>query len=148
MAKKAAGSLRPLKTRDRRQPGRRHPFPVRLLDGLATGLGRVPRLVRMVIAGVIAACVTAALGVALFSVLYLLPSSRLPQDILLIVWAALMLVGALMYWVGWRVLLGFDLEGQRLQPTRAAALWVVFGLAVFAGLVAFGAYTAITAAQP
>jgi type VI protein secretion system component VasF len=46
------------------------------------------------------------------------------------------------------VLLGFDLEGQRLQPTRAAALWVVFGLAVFAGLVAFGAYTAITAAQP
>ena len=104
------------------------------LDRLAEWLARQSRLVRSIIAGLIALVITGAGAIVLYGFLISLPSGSLnigslnPGSILLIGLVALVIVGFVLYWVGWRVLIGFDFSDHPVQPGRPAALWVLFGL--------------------
>jgi hypothetical protein len=128
--------------------------PKPALDRLADWLARQSRLVRSIIAGLIALVVTGAGALLLYGFLISLPSGSLnigslkPGDILLIGLIALTVIGFILYWVGWRVLIGFDFSEHPLQPGRPAAVWVMFGLiALIATLILVTVY-AITAVAP
>lgn len=146
MVKKSAASMRPLKTRlsasSRRgatggDDSRRPPPYLRLMEALADWLAGRSRLVRMLLAGVIAALITGVIGLVAFDLVLRLPAASLPPDILTYMVAALAVLGMLFYWVGWRVLVGFDFGEERLRPGYAAVIWLLFGLVIL--LVATGA---------
>ena len=55
--------------------------------------------------------------------------------------------GLFIYWVSWRLLVGFDMGDEPLTPGRVAARWVMLGMAVFlVSLVASVAGLAVCAA--
>jgi hypothetical protein len=45
------------------------------------------------------------------------------------------------YWVGWRIMIGFDRGDTVLEPGRAASLWVIFGLLVLIMMLILTAFT-------
>jgi hypothetical protein len=109
------------------------------LDRLALWLGRQSRAVRIILAGLIAAVTTGAVALLLFGLLLSLPPEKLylgpitPDNISAVLLILLAAVGFLFYWVGWRVLVGFDLDETPTQPGRAGALWLVFGAVMLIG---------------
>jgi hypothetical protein len=124
------------------------------LDTLATRLNGMPRLVRMLISGLIAALVTGVVGVTLFSGLFQIPPERLrfwfitPDNVGTVLLTVLCVVGFFLYWVGWRVLLGFDFGDDPFTVTRAGALWVVFGVLVFVAALAWSIVSTLIATGP
>jgi hypothetical protein len=154
MAKKSASSMRPLKTRmsaiSRRSAagddGPRQPPPyLRAVDALAGWLAGRSRPVRMLLAGVIAALITGVIGLVAFDLVFRLPVAGLPRDILFYMVLALAVLGMLFYWVGWRVLVGFDFGTERLRPGYAAVIWLLFGLVVLLAATSAGINAVIEA---
>ncbi|MCC7207098.1 MAG: hypothetical protein IT323_07330 [Anaerolineae bacterium] len=100
-------------------------------------LARRSRAVRVLLAVVVATVLTGAIALLLYGVLFQLPPAQLVlgpingQNILTVTVTALALGGLAIYWVSWRLLVGFDLGAEPLTPGRAAARWVLLGLAVF-----------------
>ncbi|MBX3084080.1 MAG: hypothetical protein KF716_20770 [Anaerolineae bacterium] len=125
------------------QPPPREP----IIDRLANWLGRWPRLLRMLLNLIIAAGLTGVIGLGVFSLLYRLPPDRLPLNTTSLVLLALSVVGIVLYWVGWRVLIGFNWEATPHQPGRAALLWVLFALLVFIATAALAIASAIDASK-
>ncbi len=125
-----------------------------VVDRLAGWLAHRSRLVRSIIAGLIALVVTGAGAVLLYGFLIALPSGSLnigslsPTDILLIGLIFLVVLGFVLYWIGWRVLIGFDFGDRPLEPGRPAALWVLFGVIALALTVILVSIYAITAMGP
>jgi|GEM_PF-946950 hypothetical protein len=106
------------------------------LDRLARWLARRSRLARSVIAGLVALVLTGALGVFIYGFLFALPVGSLnigslkPADLVTGLFMVLAVIGLVLYWVGWRVLIGFDFGETALEPGRPAAIWVLIGVAV------------------
>src|SRR5690349_14971974 len=121
---------------------RRTNFPIRtakpqetprepLIDRASNWLGSWPRVLRMLLNLVISAGLTGVVGLGLFSLLYLLPPDSLPLNTTTLVLIGLSILGIVLYWVGWRVLIGFNWEATPHRPGRAALIWVLFSLLVF-----------------
>ena len=118
-----------------------------LLDHFAGWLGSKSRLVRSVIAAIIALILTGALVLVSYGILLSLSSKELltflsdhPESLTIIL-VVLVIVGMGLYWVGWRVLIGFDRGEAVLEPGRSAAIWVVFGLLVLLMVLIFSIIT-------
>jgi hypothetical protein len=137
---------------------RRTNFPIRtaqsqtpprlpLFDRMATWLGNWPRVLRVLLNLVISAGLTGVVGLGLFDLLYRLPPDRLPMNTTTLVLIGLSVLGLVLYWVGWRVLIGFNWEGTAHQPGRAALIWVLFSLVVFIATIAISIASVIEASK-
>lgn len=106
------------------------------LDTLAHWLSQRSRLARSMIAGLVALVLTGALGLLIYGLLFSLPVGSLnigslkPMDLITVLLIALTVIGLALYWIGWRVLIGFDFGETALKPGRPAAIWVLIGVAV------------------
>src|SRR5437016_3652190 len=104
------------------------------VDRLADWLARQPRLLRSILAGLVALAVTLVIALIVYGFLISLPPGSLnigstsSYDVVTIALSLLVVLGLVLYWVGWRVLVGFDLGDTPLRPGRPAALWVLAGL--------------------
>jgi hypothetical protein len=124
------------------------------LDRLARWLARRSRLARSVIAGLVALVLTGALGVFIYGFLFALPSGSLniaslkPTDLVTGLLVVLAVIGLALYWVGWRVLIGFDFGETALEPGRPAAIWVLIGVAVLIITVLIAVINTLVALSP
>lgn len=138
---------------------RRTNFPIRtanpqspprepITDRVADWFGRWPRLLRMLLNLIISAGLTGVVGLGLFSLLYRLPPDSLPTNITTLVLIGLSILGMILYWVGWRVLIGFNWDAANPhRPGCAALLWVLFALLVFVGTAAIAIASAVEASK-
>jgi hypothetical protein len=123
------------------------------LDRFAVWLGQQSRLTRSFLAGLVALSVTGAIALVIYSVLMGLSAGNYTMyvlsrvDILTVLLVVFFIIGLALYWVGWRVLIGFDLGETALQPGRPAALWVAFGLIVLVVTVITTALVTLSALQ-
>src|SRR5947209_5218591 len=100
------------------------PKPKGFLERTADWLGRRSRLVRILISALIAIAISVAIGILLYSSLDNVPVSQTGLTVILVVLAV---IGFGLYWIGWRVMVGFDFDENPLQPGVAAAIWICFG---------------------
>ena len=136
---------------------RRRPVTTRYLtptrppiDRLAGWLAARSRLVRVLLALFISGALTISLTIFLFGLLTGTDPNRLPgggNSFVIILLIVAFGSGVAFYWVGWRVLVGFDFEDKPLRPGRAAAWWLIISLIILI-LTTFGALSsALTAIQ-
>lgn len=124
------------------------------VDRVQQWLTRRSRLTRVILAVVVATVLTGAIALLLYGVLFQIPPSQLvfgpvnEQNIFVVSITVLVVAGLFMYWVSWRLLVGFDLGSEPLIPGRAAARWVQFGLAVLLVTFVAGAVALINALGP
>jgi hypothetical protein len=124
------------------------------IDRLASWLARRSRATRLVIAGLIAVGLTGVTAYLVYGFLISLPLSSLsigqttPWDYVMVLLVVLVIAGFVYYWIGWRVLIGFDFGDTPLIPGRPAALWVMFSLAVFALTLCLIALYTMVAVSP
>ncbi len=108
-----------------------------ILDRLAEWLAGRSRLIRSIIAALVALAVTGAITILLYSFLMGLPPGSFEigaittTNIVTFALIVLTIIGVALYWLGWRVLIGLDLRQDPVRPGRAAAAWVLFGIVVF-----------------
>ncbi len=128
--------------------------PQPTLDRLSAWIGRRSRLVRSILAGLIALTLTGALGLVLYTFLFSLSPASLnfgpinENNILPASLTVLLVIGVVFYGIGWRLLIGFDLGRATVQPGRSAANWLLFGTIVFCVTVFLVIWAAATAAAP
>jgi hypothetical protein len=125
------------------QPPPREP----IIDQAANWLGNWPHALRVVLNLVISAGLTGVVGVGLFSLLFRLPPESLPLNTTTLVLIGLSVIGIVLYWVGWRVLIGFNWEATPHRPGRAAIVWILFSLFVFIATAAIAIAAAIDASK-
>ena len=129
---------------------RHHKPPI---DRFGAWLGRRSRAARSVIAIVIAMILSIGLTLALYGALLNADPNRLKfgplnaDNLPFVLVVFVVIAGGAFYWVGWRVLIGFDFEDEALEPGRPAALWVLLGVAAFVLTLAFGGIQLIIALQ-
>lgn len=124
------------------------------VEAVQTWLARRSRLARVGLAVIVATVMTGAIALLLYGVLFQIPPSQLvfgpinQQNLLTVSVTVLAVVGLIIYWLSWRLLVGFDLGAEPLTPGSAAARWVLLGLAVFLVTFIAGAAALITALGP
>ena len=123
-------------------------------EGMQGWLARRSRLARIGLAVVVATVLTGAMALLLYGVLFQIAPSQLvfgpvnEQNILAVSVTILAVGGVFIYWVSWRLLVGFDMGDEPLTPGRAAARWVMLGMAVFLISLVAGAVALINALGP
>ena len=136
-------SRRPVPTRYATRPRTQPP-----IDRLANWLATRSRPLRILIALLISGALTISVTVFLFGLLSGADPNRLPgsADTFVIILLIVSLgAGIAFYWVGWRVMLGFDFEDQPLRPGRAAAWWLIAGIVLLI-LTLFGVFSSTLSA--
>jgi hypothetical protein len=119
------------------------------IDRLANWLGSRSRLLRSVMAAFIALVITGTIALIEYSyVLTLSPTSPIYAMLDTPAWLTinvliLALIGMTLYWIGWRLMIGFDLGEVPLRPGRAAAAWLLFGSILFITTCIFSAITVL-----
>lgn len=111
---------------------------VTLLDRIANWLDGLPRLVRALLSAIVSTFITGAIAVLLFGALLRLSAEQIGSNTLSIVTFGLLGIGILFYWIGWRVLIGFDMSETPFEVGRAGAWWVIFGFVSFIAVVILG----------
>jgi hypothetical protein len=117
-------------------------------------LVRRSRLARIGLAVAVATVLTGAMALLLYGVLFQIAPSQLvfgpvnEQNILAVSVTVLAVGGLFIYWVSWRLLVGFDMGDEPLTPGRVAARWVMLGMAVFLVSLVAGAVALINALGP
>ncbi|MHB8628296.1 MAG: hypothetical protein ACYDBJ_04200 [Aggregatilineales bacterium] len=123
------------------------------IDRFSAWLGHRSRAARSVIAITVAMILSIGLTLALYGALLNADPNRLKfgplnaDNLPFILLVFVVVAGAAFYWVGWRVLIGFDFEEQPLEPGRPASLWVLLGLAALLLTLIFGGIQLILALQ-
>ena len=123
------------------------------IDRFGGWLGQQSRLVRSLIAIGVAMTLSVGLTLALYAALLNASPNRLTfgplgaDNLPVILLLFVIIAGAAFYWVGWRVLIGFDFEDEPLEPGRPAAWWVLIGVAAFVLALTFGGIQLILALQ-
>ena len=108
---------------------------------------------RSIIAAIVALILTGALVLFTYGLLLSLKSNDFlvfmsdHPETLTVLLVILVIVGMALYWVGWRVLIGFDRGETVLEPGRAAALWVIFGIVVLLTVIILAIFTIADALQ-
>jgi hypothetical protein len=123
-----------------------------MLDRFADWLNRQARAVRILIAAVLTAGLVLSLAVLMFRVLFNLPpnqfSPETTQNLGTLLIGVFGVGGIGLYWVGWRLLVGFDFGETPLRVGRAGVLWVLFCLGVFALMLVVAFFWVAEASQP
>lgn len=99
------------------------------LDRIAAWLGHLSRPIRILIAAILALLITLAAAVLTFGFLFSLNARQFgsnPSTIIVPTIIGLTAIGFISYWIGWRVLVGFDFGQEPLHPGRPAARWLIF----------------------
>jgi hypothetical protein len=128
--------------------------PAPPIDRLARWLARRSRIARLLIAALIAVGLTGVTALLLYGFLIALPPGSLsigqtqPADFLVVALLLVTAAGFVYYWIGWRVLIGFDFGEERLTPGRPAALWVLVSLAILVFTLCLAALYALSAVAP
>jgi hypothetical protein len=152
MSKKSAPRRVPAKAASTTQARPQAPAPP--IDRLANWLARRSRATRLAIAGLIAVGLTGVTALLLYGFLIALPPGSLnigqttPSTYLMVTLILVVIVGFVYYWIGWRVLIGFDFGDTPLTPGRPAALWVMFSLAVLVFTLCLIALYTLSAIAP
>jgi hypothetical protein len=152
MSKNNAPRRVPDKAARTTKTSRQAPLPP--IDRLANWLARRSRFVRLAIAALIAVGLTGVTALLLYGFLIALPQGSLnlgqtqPSDFLIIVMILVVVAGVVFYWIGWRVLIGFDFGDRPLVPGRPAALWVLISLVVLAFSLCLVAVYTLSAVAP
>jgi uncharacterized membrane protein len=127
---------------------------VHWVDQLVRWIQRRSRTVRIILCALIALIFTAGFGLVLYGSLLNTDPRRLnffgvinAQNLPFYVLILLCVAGMVFYWAGWRVMVGFDMGDEPLQPGRAAAVWVLAGLAMLVFVLFFGGLAAFNAIQ-
>jgi hypothetical protein len=124
------------------------------VDRLAKWLARRSRVARLLIAALIAVGLTGVTALLLYGFLIALPPGSLsigqtnPSDFLVVALILVTAAGFAYYWIGWRVLIGFDFGEEPLVPGRPAALWVLVSLAILVFTLCLATLYAISALAP
>lgn len=92
---------------------------------LANWLGRRSRAMRILLAALAALILTAALALLLFNSLFRIRPDQLNVTLANAMLLGTALLGLASYWLGWRLLVGFDFGESPLQVGKAAALYVL-----------------------
>jgi hypothetical protein len=109
---------------------------------------------RLLIAALIAVGLTGVTALLLYGFLIALPPGSLsigqtnPSDFLVVALILVTAAGFVYYWIGWRVLIGFDFGEEPLVPGRPAALWVLVSLAILVFTLCLVALYALSAVAP
>jgi len=123
------------------------------IDRLGSWLSQRSRLVRTVIAASIALVLTAALVLLVYAYLLNVGPDSLSRylgehlELITIGLIIFTIIGLGFYWVGWRLLIGFDLSDETVEPGRGAALWVMFAFFVLITMLVMMIFTTIAALQ-
>src|SRR5689334_23074494 len=107
------------------------------IDRAADWIGKQTRPIRSFLAAFVA--LTLAGTAALLEYNYLVqvePGNPLfsmmeNPGFLLVNLIILAVLGLVLYWIGWRLMIGFDSGDTPLKPGRAAAVWLLVGFLVF-----------------
>jgi hypothetical protein len=124
------------------------------IDRLALWIGQRSRFVRLLICFGVAGILTIDLAALLYGALLNANPNKLnngPLNSTTLTYVLLFFVtiaGVVLYWLGWRTLIGFDGDDEPMQPGRPAAVWLIVGLVALALTVIFGGLTLIYALQP
>ncbi len=123
------------------------------LDRITDWLGRRSRFARVLICIGVAAVLTVDLSALLYGALLNANPNKLnfgPLNADNLSYALLFFVviaGFALYWLGWRTLIGFDLDNDPLAPGRMAAVWTLLGLVAFILTLGLGSLTLVYALQ-
>jgi hypothetical protein len=107
---------------------------VDLLARLATWLGRRSRALRIVLAALAALILTAVIALLLFSLLFRVRPDQIDVALANALLLGTAIAGVAFYWLGWRLMVGFEFSETPLQIGKAAALYVLLS-----ALIALGA---------
>ncbi len=105
-----------------------------LLTRLATCLGKRSRPLRIVLAALAALILTAVIALLLFSMFFRARADQIDVALANALLLGTAIIGAAFYWLGWRLMVGFEFSETPLQIGKAAALYVLFS-----ALLALGA---------
>lgn len=113
----------------------------------AARLGSLSRFLRIVIAALMALIFTAAAALLVYNVLFQIRPDQITdaQALLTGTLIGLAVFGFGLYWLGWRLLVGFDFGETPLQPGPAAAIYVLFGLITLIVMVVLAAFAVVEA---
>lgn len=112
------------------------------------------RFLRILIAAFVATVLTGTLAIVTFGVLFSIQPSDLESgvvnadNILSLTLTVLLVIGVGLYWVGWRLLVGFDFAEKPWEPGIFAALWVYIGATTLIGVVILSILGALAALSP
>jgi hypothetical protein len=121
------------------------------IDRLGGWLSRQPRLLRSFLAGFVAISLAGTIALLEYSYLLTVPPSNPlfsvmdDPNLLLINLIILTVLGIALYWIGWRLMIGFDLGNTPFHPGRSAAIWLVVGLLVFLTTACLTSFTIMDA---
>jgi hypothetical protein len=107
---------------------------VDLLTRLAQWLGRRSRALRIVLAALAALILTAVIALLLFSLFFRTRPDQIDVALANALLLGTAIIGMAFYWLGWRLMVGFEFSETPLQIGKAAALYVLFS-----ALIALGA---------
>src|SRR5450432_314453 len=155
MSKKTSSGSDSTRTSFRRySPGARITAPQKPpIVRFGNWLGHRSRLVRSIIAAFVALDLTCALVLMVYAfVLNIGPQSLsfyLSEhlELLYVGLVIFIIIGFGFYWVGWRLLFGFDFGDEVVEPGQGAGLWVMFALFVLITMIIMMVFTTIDALQ-
>ena len=111
------------------------------------------RLVRSLLAGILAVVMTGSIGVLFYGYLISLPVGSLnigtaqAQDFIAAFIIGLAVLGVVLYAIGWRLFIGFG-GNDAFRPGRAAVVWIILGVSIFAATaIVMVFYTAVALSQ-
>jgi len=107
---------------------------VDLLTRLAIWLGKRSRPLRIVFAALAALILTAVIALLLFSLFFRTRPDQIDVALANALLLGTAIIGMAFYWLGWRLMVGFEFSETPLQIGKAAALYVLFS-----ALIALGA---------
>lgn len=143
----------------RRQTVKRHPASAGVrrksaLDQLSDWLARRSRPIRALLAALVAAAIIVSLTIVVSTLLLSIDPRKIrlgpinADNISTVLLLFLAILGIVLYWVGWRVFIGFDFSEIPMRPGRAASLWLLFGIAMLIGTVIVAIISTLQATAP
>lgn len=96
------------------------------LARIATWLAKRSRPLRIVLAALAALILTAVLALLLFNQFFRVRPDQIDVTLANALLLGTAIVGMAFYWLGWRLMVGFEFSETPLQIGRAAALYVLF----------------------
>lgn len=123
-----------------------------ILDRLAGWLGKLPRSIRILISAIIAIILTGSGAMLAYGYLFSQSTDKLSTNLIWIMLAVFAVIGSALYWVGWRMLVGFEIpdpdDPVAFRPGRAGALLVIVAVAVLFAVILVVVFNTIQAVGP
>lgn len=146
-------NIRMTKTRQQRS-SRAGKSSTSIVDRLADWLTRRPRPVRSAIAIAITVLLSGSIAMLMYGYLIGLPTGSLnigsftPATAVTVMTILIIVATSGLYWLSWRLLVGWNDEERAIPSARGAALWVMFAIVVLVVIAVVMSLQAFTATRP